>query len=324
MSPLDAPVPASLDEEVRTVASLALPGFSAAHVEIYSGSRRRSTAYLVADASRSTSLAVKRLPSAAARLEERIYRRILPPLGVVALTCHGTWPSAQAGHSWLVTDHVAGEAFDHSRREHASSLARWAARLHTGSAAVPLAMDLPSRGLDHSHNLLGEAHEVMVAGIDNAAVTAEERSSLATLRDLIEQILDDWTRMASLFHRLPMSLVHGDLTRGNVRMVRRGNESVPYVLDWETAGKGSPLLDLPILDAAAYGEAIKPTWHELDLPTLYRLRTLGTVVWTAYVIAGERASLISAWPHRAAAKVKPYIAWIGTDEDRANLLGRGY
>jgi hypothetical protein len=171
---------------------------------------------------------------------------------------------------------------------------------------MPQVRDLPRHDASHWQGLLDEARLVLEAGLANPLLSPDELGGIAQMRDLFMGILDRWPTMVELLERTPATLTHGDLAKHNIKMSLQDRSLCPMVFDWETAGYGSPMIDLVLVDLAAYHKAVVWAWSELDLVTLGRLRALGAVIWTAYVLLGERENLASPWPHRAAAKLPVY------------------
>jgi aminoglycoside phosphotransferase (APT) family kinase protein len=121
-----------------------------------------------------------------------------------------------------------------------------------------------------------------------------------------------------MLDQAPVTLVHGDISHRNVKMVQTAEGLQPMVFDWETGGLGNPMIDLAWVDLAAYEDAAPATWSAIDRAALRRMQTLGVVTWVAYVLLGERANLASPWPDRAAAKIPAYLALV--EEDRLDEL----
>lgn len=246
-------------------------------------------------------------------LEASVYQNVLNPLGIPSVACHGVQPSSvDPGAAWLLIGFAEGARFNPRSHEHANALAEWIAALHTGAPQISQAGSFPDHGEDYWQIVLATAVKTLQAGIGNEVLTANEVSPLKTMELLLEAVLEQWSDMIALMRRLPPTLTHGDLVPNNV-MVRTGfSGSRPLVLDWGEVGWGSPVIDLLLVEPASYLDAIgsslkKPGREPLELADLARMRALGLVLWTAFVINGDETNLSSAWPQRAAANVSWYI-----------------
>ena len=308
----------ALAEEAAVIATRAVPGFVPAAARPYGRVRRRSAAYQVTDGA-GVSLAVKRERDGAAAVEQHVYRVVLPAAGLAAVHCHGVGPSREPGWSWLVTDHVEGAAFDPRDAAHTAGLGSWLGALHARTSGLPELAAVPRHGAAHWRALLEGAAGVLDGAIANPAVGAGAMAAITTLRAAFGAVVEGWAEIGALLDRAPASLVHGDLSHRNVKVVGPAGDLRPMVLDWETAGHGPAAVDLVWADLAAYEDAVAPAGPHLDGSSLRRLQTLGTLAWTAYVLHGERANLASPWPHRAAGKVASYLDLVD-DDGVADLL----
>ncbi len=312
-TPVEAP---DVEAEAHLIAASAFPGFSVMSSHAYPTARRnKTTAFFVRDDDYAISLAVKRQRPEPAVIERHVYNRILSVVGVQHLRCHGVWRSQVTDWAWLVTDHASGSQFDPNCPEHAARLGRWLGTTHVRAAATATTRALPTHDAPYCRNRLSDAISVLDDGAANIALSPESVACLLSLRTIMDEVLSRWDDMTALLAATPPTLVHGDLTPSNVKMFAHRDGLRPLVFDWETAGFGSPMVDLPNIDLVAYRDAVSSTWPNVDLGTLRRLQTLGVVAWTAYVLLGERSNLESPWPERAAAKVPAYLGRI----ERAHL-----
>lgn len=293
-------------EATRAAAAL-VSGFRATKVRAYPSVHPVSTVYHVFEEWSGRSLALKRQSRSSAAIEDHVYRRILPALQVPRVRSYGTWPSpSRVAEAWLATDHVRGPQLDPAKPEHSTAMARWLGMVHVRASMLPATRALPRHDAAYWQRLLDEARRVLDGGLANPELSPEELSEIVGVRSMLLDTLERWPAMVALLDKTPPTLVHGDLTLQNVRLSLQPDGLWPMVFDWESAGYGSPMIDLLLADLPAYQETVSSDWPGLDLGTLQRLRALGAVVWTAFVLLGERENLESAWPHRAAAKLPAY------------------
>lgn len=303
---------AALAEEAVIAAERAVPGFVADSVRPYVRVRRRSAVYWVSDAG-GRALAVKRQVADASSLEARVYRDVLAAVGADTITCHGTYPSWDDGWSWLVIDHADGPAIDVRDPSHAAALGCWVGQVHVRASRLTVLGELPRLDAAHWWSRLDGACTVLDVAMANPAVGAEGHRWVSDLRKTLARVAGTWVEFVALIDQLPVTLVHGDLSHRNVRMPGRGRTLRPAVLDWETAGHGSPMVDLAWVDLAAYRDAVAAESAGavlIDLADLRCLQTLATLTWISFVLLGERASLASSWPHRSLRKIEHYLGLV--------------
>lgn len=294
-------------EEVRAVVGAVHPSVVDGRVEPLADRPGKAAVYVVRGLNSVDVVVAKLQDRRQSWFEERVYSDVLGALPVPSIRCHAYVPSCDPALAWLVTDHADGVPFDQGSREHADRLARWIGRVHVGAASVSCPADFPDHGSDYWREVVLEAVRVLHGGAENTEVTEEEREGLQALADVFSKVLARWEVMVGWMGFLPDTLTHGDLVPQNIRMGGVAPDLVPWVLDWGEAGWGSPVIDLLWVDLRAYLRSIDPEWTAPTLSTARILRALGAVLWTAFVLAGERSPLLSPWPHHAAAKAPAYL-----------------
>jgi ATP-binding cassette, subfamily B, bacterial len=296
------------EAEATRAAEFLVPGFRAGEVQPYSAERQHSSAYRVFERDTGRSLALKLVAEEVGDLESAVYTQLLPAANLSMIRGHGTVESdLRPGACWLAVDHVSGRDFEPSRIDDTTALSRWVGALHVRGQRLDAARKLPLHDASHWRSTIEEARDVLRACFGNSAITKREDANIWELAFRFDEVLHRWQGMEELQALLPSTVTHGDLMKQNVRMVGDGSALVPAVLDWETVGFGPPILDLALLDLDVYRAAVFQAWPEITTAHLCRLRALGAVVWTAYVVSPESASLTSAWPHRAAGKIPAYL-----------------
>jgi len=309
------------EQEILSAAGRATPSMSPMTVERYPVRSGKADVYRVGTARAGESLVLKLADSRTCALEDRIYREVLARLPVPSIRCHGAAPSHDASRAWLVMDHVEGSCFDQRASSHATSLARWVGAVHRSAAEVASPTDLPDHGPEYWRTVIVEARLTLSAGVDNPAVTEQERAGLLALMQVFDRLLSAWSGAARRMDAVPSTLTHGDLVPQNVLMGRDALGSrVPWVHDWGGAGWGCPMIDLLHVSLPAYRESLAAARPKLSLSEARVLRALGTVCWIAWVLIEEREALSSPWPGRAAAKVPGYLRGLPT---RAVLSATG-
>jgi aminoglycoside phosphotransferase (APT) family kinase protein len=294
--------------EAVAAAQTLVPGFSATDVRRYEGKQHHSPAFLVTDGFAKRSLALKRQRQKAADVEHVVLRNILPGLTVLAAWSHGVHRSRNTpGEAWLATDHVAGRDFDRNGPVDSAALARWIGSVHVRAVRAADVRVLPDHGPDHWRRQFEQAMAVLNEASANEHLTRNELDNVQQMQRQFEGVLARWRQMVDLLNTTPRTLTHGDLTERNIRMVLGELGPLPVVFDWETAGYGSPMIDLGLVDLDEYHDVVAAAWPGLSRDTLVLLRALGALTWTAYVIVPEAINLQSRWPHRAAGKLEQYL-----------------
>lgn len=141
---------------------------------------------------------------------------------------------------WLFTEDTAGQPVRWDVAAHGVAVGCWLGRLHARSAMSDLASAVPERGLACYHEHLRGAR----AFVSEATATVRASRALASVEMLLETLDRRWQLVGSRFDDLPGAFVHGDFRERNcsIRDEPRGLQLV--VVDWETAGWGSPGVDV--------------------------------------------------------------------------------
>jgi hypothetical protein len=152
-----------------------------------------------------------------------------------------------ADRCWIFLEDAGDERYSPLIPEHRRLAARWLAALHEVAADVPEASRLPDRGPDHYLVHLTSAREALLRQQHERPSDPEEMHLLGTLLFQLEILESRWHDVRGFCEPLPRTLIHGDLSRSNLR-VRRGEAGLELVaFDWERAGWGVPPPDLACL-----------------------------------------------------------------------------
>lgn len=190
-----------------------------------------------------TSVIAKRCRRNDAELESAIYRGVLPRLPAASLRYHGM-VDEDAEWGWIFLEDAGDERYSPLIPQHRRLAARWLAALHGFAAGVPEASHLPHRGPDHYLRHLRSAREALERQLGERAPDGAEMHLLATLVFQLDVLESRWLDVEQFCEALPRTLVHGDLSRSNLR-VRAGESGLELVaFDWEKAGWGVPPPDL--------------------------------------------------------------------------------
>jgi ATP-binding cassette, subfamily B, bacterial len=177
------------------------------------------------------------------QLESTIYRSVLPRMPVASLHLYGTIDSDADWH-WIFLEDAGDERYSPLIPEHRRLAARWLAALHRASPELPGAWRLPDRGPAHYLKHLRAAREAVVRQLDERAPDAGETHLLGTLVLQLDHLASRWDDVRGFCEALPRALVHGDLSRSNLRVRSVGSRKELVAFDWEKAGWGVPPPDL--------------------------------------------------------------------------------
>ena len=263
---------------------------------------------------RDAALVAKRSRRAIGAVERLVYEEMLPCLTVGALRYHGSIEEGDA--CWLFLEEAVGDPFSAAIEEHRRLAARWLALLHTSAARAAHPPLLPDRGPAHYLELLRAARRAIGESLDNPAHRASDRPVLDSMVARLGTIEARWDRVGQSCAELPTTLVHGDLQPKNVRVRGDGARHVLAVMDWETAGWGSPAADLASIatDAAdpvvidAYVAVAREWWPQANVRTLRGAIEAGAIFRQLDAIAWDIAGLRTRWPQRSAACIRVYLS----------------
>jgi aminoglycoside phosphotransferase (APT) family kinase protein len=204
---------------------------------------RRAIYWLAAAGADGRPVIAKLSPRANAQIEALIYEEFLSPLALPAPAYHGMVDDG-GSCCWLFMDYVAGERYKPTHSEHRRLAGRWVARLHGEGECAPASNRLPDRGTDHYLGKLRDARAAIVAQREDALLFRAEASMLQRLAALLTDMASRWSKLEAVCRELPATLVHGDLKKGNLRVDAAGKGTGVIAYDWDTAGWGTPAVDL--------------------------------------------------------------------------------
>jgi hypothetical protein len=259
------------------------------------------------------SLIAKRCRADTAVIERVIYEEVLPHLPVARLRYYGCVEDGQS--SWLFLEDAGGVPFSIGLAEHRVMASRWLALMHT-SAMRAAADRLPDRGAAYYLVQLRSARETIQRGFHNPKLDSGDRKVLDAVVIQCDILESRWHRLEESSAEVPRTLVHGDFRPKNVR-IRTGNEGTDLVaLDWETAGWGTPAVDLAsararpinLIDIATYYSIARESWPTLDVRSILRLISVGWIFRRLAAISWDCLNLTSPWPQKAVASMRVYQA----------------
>jgi Phosphotransferase enzyme family len=237
--------------------------------------------------------------------EQVIYQRVLPQLPIPPVRCLGFVSDQDPERAWLFIEDVGGEPYRSDEVEHQVLAARWLAETHAFGMTESNRVLLPDRGPAHYLGLLRESCTAINSRFGCDDFDSEDRRILlATVRGLAE-LEERWDMVEEWCDAMPRTLVHGDFVTKNCRVRRTSNLDLELVVfDWETAGWGSPAVDLATnalgncgmaLDYATYVHAGRGAWAGVGERELQQAARIGDAQRVVAAIQWACESLVYPW-----------------------------
>jgi phosphotransferase family enzyme len=276
----------------------------------------------------------KRSRRSTAAVERAVYDEVLPGLPLPTLRRYGSVAEAEGDFDWLFLEDAGDESY---REQEYGLVVEWLGRLQTAAAALAGTVPLPKHGHERYLAHLRSGRREILAHRDKDHLTADDREVLARLQSILDMLELKWRGIEQLCRAMPVTLVHGDFVRKNLRS-RRDDDTVSgvrlFALDWETAGWGIPAADLAGLstcfapqDPTASGagdpgsspeivdryiSAVAPIWRctRRDAETWAHLgllfRLLASIEWASYSLPYAPALKSRA----QLAEYEPSLRWL--------------
>ena len=242
-----------------------------------------------------STIIAKRCQSATARIERAIYEQVLPCLPISAPQYYG-FMEEDDKYCWLFLEDVGRQRFSPLIEEHRRVVGRWLALMHTSAARVAAKVRLPDRGPNHYLEHLQSARRAILYNLANPALTADDVALLETIVSQYNVLEWHWSELEKWCERMPPTLAHGDFRPKNIYL-RADQASIGvFPLDWEMAGWGVPAADLAParglhsahqVNLMVYGSIVRDHWPSLDIQTIQRLASVGTIFRRLAAISWE-------------------------------------
>lgn len=218
-------------------------------------------------------------------VERACYEAILPGMRLPAPGFCGSLQEDD-GSWWLFVEDVGRERYSVEDPEQRRLAGHWIGRLHRLGSAVAPARTLPSAGPERYLAHLHAARGRIERNFANPALAESDREVLRTSLALLNRVEERWALIERACEGPPATLVHGDFQPKNMRVRRESGDPALLVLDWETAGWGTPAADLAApcavdelshVDLDAYASEVCAQWRGVDMVAIRRLATAGLV-----------------------------------------------
>ena len=264
-----------------------------------------------------SNIVAKRAVRAKAIAEHRVYEEYLPQLPVSSVHYYGSIEEDGGEYYWLFVAPAAGEEYSPLLHDHRKLAAEWLARLHTSALRLSTPTGLPARGPEHYFTRLLSAHDRVLRGRANPALSPEDLDTLERVSAQCDVLTSRWTEVERLCVGVPQTLIHGDFARKNMRVHDTPLRRILRVFDWGTAGWGVPAADLAQAsslkdcywvspDLETYHSSVRECWPHLSLEALESLATAGKMFRAIVCLDGDAKSLETSWVEGAMENIRRY------------------
>jgi hypothetical protein len=259
-----------------------------------------------------TAVIAKRCKAGEARVEQTIYREILPNLPISSLVFYGVVDEPWTEFRWLFLEDAGGEEFTYSIEKHRRLAAQWLGQMHVSAARIPAVSRLPDRGAQHYLAHLRSSRDVIQRNLGDPMLNDHDIQVLDAILSQYHFLESRWSRVDDLCHRFPRTLVHCDLGPQNLRVRSSTTEENVVAFDWEMAGCGIPAPDLaevsgrgvprrrvngdlPDYELVDYWSVVRDSWSDLNLNAIIQLAEIGAIFRSLAAISWESESIGRGW-----------------------------
>ena len=231
------------------------------------------------------SIIAKRCVTKTGKFERVIYEEILPLLPVSQLHYYGSFPESDS-YMWLFLSDAGKSSFSPGNESHRILAAHWLGGLHRFALQTSAAELLPERGPSHYLELMQRAREKIAKNSASPIMMPAQIEVLKRVLTQMDALESNWQDLLKFCEGVPATLAHGDFRPKNVHIKQTQIGDVLYVMDWEMAGWGDPLVDLapsrglssePQVDMPIYISIMQEVWPGLDISTLRYFVQVGCI-----------------------------------------------
>ncbi|MBV7336730.1 aminoglycoside phosphotransferase family protein [Chloroflexi bacterium TSY] len=259
---------------------------------------------------RGKAVIAKRCRRTIAAVERIIYEEVLPHLPIASLRYYGFIEDANDAFCWLFLEDTCGVPYSPQIAEHRACAARWLGLMHTSTAKITAALQLPNRGPDHYLAHLKSGRSTIQQNLGNPALTGDDLALLASIIQQCNRLASHWDQIEQFCFAMPDTLVHGDFFSKNVH-IRNGWDGLELLpFDWELAGWGVPAIDLVQLDMTTYRAVVQAVWPGLDGQTLQQLTDIGQTFRYLAAIDWESEGLAYRWVEKPLRNMQVCQSWL--------------
>jgi hypothetical protein len=256
-----------------------------------------------------TSMIAKYCHRDQAFVERLVYRDLLPKLSVPSLRWYGLVHDGDGRNAWLYMEDAAGEPYSPVDPVHRALAAQWLSRVHALAVPPESVERLPDAGPARYESLLEDLLDLAALAKAGTELDIGAVRTLEGVIDHCERLLESWSSVFSFCEQFPRTLVHGSLSRRNMRVRTPEDTPVLMVFDWGAAGYGVPARDL----AKLVGSSVGSNLHEYRQQAGVSRRMLETGMAESLVVVGR---LFRAIEHLTWTVPKLQYEWVRPEEVR--------
>jgi hypothetical protein len=237
------------------------------------------------------------------QLEAVIYEKILPSLSVSALHYYGCL-NENGSDIWLFLEDAGTRRFSIADESHRILAAHWLGTLHRSAQHIKAAQLMPERGPAYYLELMQKGRECIAQSLANPVMRQADLGLLQRLLRLLDALESDWPKLLKVCQDIPQTLAHGDFQPRNIHVKQEPTGTALYVMDWEMAGWGIPLVDIAPsrgfsidvqVDLPIYLPIVQEFWRGLDMPTLQYYVHVGSIFRRLAAIYWSSLGLSYRW-----------------------------
>lgn len=178
--------------------------------------------------------------------ERMLYEEIFPELDAPTLTLFGTLDEQEEGRCWL----FLGDAGEQDYAPHAAAdrelAAEWLASIHNEGAKLPANAQarMPRKTAAYYRETLLQSLGAIQERLERQGLAVAAAHTLESVLALLARVESSWDEAEAVCARAPATIVHGDFSRKNARILETNGRKFLAMFDWETAGWGVPAIDL--------------------------------------------------------------------------------
>lgn len=233
-----------------------------------------------------------------------ICTRVLPLLSQPALLFYG-YLEAGKRKAWLFLEDGGSVKCSLDNPDHQRAFSCWLAALHAGTAGYADDFTLPETGLDTYLKQLRTGRRKILKGLGLLELESQDDATLRTVVEWCDRIESLWPKLKAVVEGAPRTLVHGDYAPKNVLVRQTLGRPEVFPIDWETAGWGTPAMDLgeypDLAIYTAHARACGAKWH---IETVRGWAAVGKILRHIAAFDWASATLIGGWPPRGVRRMR--------------------
>ena len=254
-------------------------------IEVLQQQRKSEIYRLLRGIASGESIIAKRCVTETGKFEQIIYEKILTYLPVSQLQYYGSLQENDS-YMWLFLADAGKSSFSPTNASHRILAAHWLGGLHRFAPQTRAAEILPERDASYYFSLMQRAREKIGKFFASPVLSPAQIEVLKKVLAQMDALELKWQYLLKFCEDVPQTLAHVDFRPKNVHVKSSSTGDVLYVMDWEMAGWGNPVVDLapdrglvsePQVDMPVYISMMQEIWPGLDMSTLRYFAQVGCI-----------------------------------------------